>query len=312
MEILNYYEKANKILNRKPKNITVKAPSNPNYQHTINEKVYKADYLDMLTRFVKYCEEHKQYPNYVKTKQSKTESSYKLFCFCIDKIEKFINENGYQPNWCIFNYKDIQNNESNAPKPNNCTNPYTSTPHLTTTKTGLGQKYKWDCSANAMNQCLYKLSGKDISEDTLIKVGGVTTNGVGHDGLNTMVAWFNKTYKTNYKVEWKYFSDLGKTRDERFTALAKLICKPNVAVITHIGYANNGSRPITSSSTIFGHYEVLRRINTQTRYVQALNSLGLKCGGSYCGHLQERTYETEASYLANTPYNQKALMIITK
>ena len=307
---MNYYEKAKKLLGEKPKQITVKAPSNPSYNHTINEKVYKSDYLDMLRRFTKYSEEHKQYPNYVMTKQSKTPSSYKLFCYCIDKIEKFVKENGYLPNWCIFNYKDIQNNKSNTIKQNKCTNPYTSSPHLTTTKTGLGQNYKWDCSANAMQQALYKLSGKTISEETLIKVGGVTTNGVGHDGLNTMVAWFNRKYGTNYKIQWKYFSELGKTRDERFLALAKLICKDNIAVITHIGYGNNGSKPITSSSTVFGHYEVLRKINTQTRYVQALNSLGVKCGGSYCGHLQERSYETQASFFANTPYNQKALMII--
>ena len=310
--MVTYYEKAKKLLKQTPKKITVKAPSNPSYQHTINEKVYKADYLDMLKRFVAYCEDHKQYPNYVKTQQSKTESSYKLFCYCIDKIEKFIKENGYYPNYCIFNYKDIQPKPSPTPKPSNCTNPYTSTPHHTTTSTGLGQKYKWDCGANAMNQALFKLSGKDISEDTLIKVGGVTTNGVGHDGLNTMVAWFNRNYKTNYKVTWKYFSDLGATRDERFQALAKLICKDNVAVITHIGYANNGERPVTSSSTIFGHYEVLDKVNTKTKYVRALNSLGVKCGSSFCGHLQDRTYETQASYFAHTPSGQKALMVIQK
>ena len=307
-----YYKKAKKLLKQTPKNITVKAPSNPQYKYTINEKVYKADYMDMLKRFVAYCEKNKQYPNYVMTKQSKTPSSYKLFCFCIDKIEKFIKENGYYPNWCVFNYKDIQSTASTTTKVNNCTNPYTSTPHHTTTKTGLGQKYAWDCSANAMNQCLYKLSKKDISEDTLIKVGGVTTNGVGHDGLNTMVAWFNKKYNTNYKVTWKNFSDMGKTVDERFTALAKLLCKSNIAVLTHIGYANSVERPVSPSSTVFGHYEVLDKINTKDKTVRALNSLGIKCGNEYCGHLQTRSYTTQASYFANTPYNQKALMIIQK
>ena len=306
-----YYKKAKKLLKQKPKDIKVKAPSNPKYNHTINEKVYKNDYMDMLKRFVDYCEKNKQYPNYVMTKQSKTPSSYKLFCFCIDKIEKFVKENGYYPNWCVFNYKDIQNKQSSATKVNNCSNPYTSTPHHTTTSTGLGQKYNWDCSANAMNQCLYKLSKKDISEDTLIKVGGVTHNGVGHMGINTMVAWFNKKYKTNYKVTWKNFSDMGKTRDERFTALAKLLCKKNVAVLTHIGYANSGERPITSSSsTIFGHYEVLDKVDVKNKTVRALNSLGTKCGSAYCGHLQTRTYETQASYFLHTPFNQKALCII--
>ena len=309
-----YYKKAKRLLKQKPKDIKVKEPSNPSYSHTINEKVYKADYMDMLKRFVAYCEKHKQYPNYVMTKQSKTQSSYKLFCYCIDKIEKFVKENGYYPNWCVFNYKDIQNKQSSTVKPNNCSNPYTSTPHHTTTKTGLGQKYSWDCSANALNQCLYKLSGKDISEDTLINVMGVTTNGVGHDGLNTGIAWFNKKYKTNYKVTWKNFSDMGKTTEERFLALAKLICKKDIAVLTHIGYANQGERPITSSSTtVFGHYEVLDKINTKDKTVRALNSLGTKkSDGSYPGHLQDRKYGIQAYFARNTPGGQAALCIVQK
>ena len=53
-----YYKKAKKLLKQKPKNINVKAPSNLKYNHTINEKVYKADYMDMLKRFVAYCEKH--------------------------------------------------------------------------------------------------------------------------------------------------------------------------------------------------------------------------------------------------------------
>ena len=146
-----------------------------------------------------------------------------------------------------------------------------------------------------------------------MQIGGVTTAGVGHQGINTMIAWFNKTYNTTYKVQWKNFSDLGNDRDSRFQALAKLICKPNIAVICHIGYANSGNSPITKNSKIFGHYEVLDKINTKTKYVRALNSLGNKIdNNAYAGHLQERTFETQASFFANTPGGQKALCIITK
>ena len=66
---------------------------------------------------------------------------------------------------------------------------------------------------------MYKLSGKNISEDTLLKIGGVTTSGCGHNGVNTMIVWFNKKYGTNYKVTWKNFSDLGKDRGSKFLAL---------------------------------------------------------------------------------------------
>ena len=142
---------------------------------------------------------------------------------------------------------------------------------------------------------------------------GVTTSGVGHEGFATAIAWFNKKYGTKYKIAWKNFSDLGDTRDKRFEALAKLLCKDNTAILTHIGYGNAGKSPITSSTKIFGHYEILDRINTKTKYVRALNSLGSKINlNAYEGHLQERTYATQASFFANTPGGQKAILIITK
>lgn len=312
IKITIYYQKAKKLLKQKPLNIKVGRATNTNYNSNLQEKVYKEDYLDMLDRFCTYCEAYNKYPNYIMTKQSKKPSSIRLFCYCINKIEKYYKENGTLPNWCIFDYQDVIKDNNATQKNDNYTNPYTSTPHLLTTKDGLGQEYPWDCSCNALQQALYKLSGKKIPETTLIKVTGCSTNGVGHDGINTAIAWFNKTYGTNYKIEWKNFSDLANTRDERFLELGKLICKPNIAVITHIGYANSGEKPVTSSSTVFGHYEILDKVNVKTKYVRVLNSLGVKMGTGYTGHLQDRTYETQASYFANTPYEQKALGIITK
>lgn len=289
------------------------------HKDTINEKVTQKDYLKMINNFLEYCNTQKRVPSYITTINTKTRVSFELFMYCLSKIVVYYANNNTLPNYCQFNAKDITNTTSNnktskktnSTSTSNCTNPYTSTPQLTTTKQGLGQNYPYSCGANSTQQALYKLSKKIIPEKTLMQIGGVTTAGVGHQGINTMIAWFNKTHNTNYKVTWKNFSDLGNDRDSRFQALAKLICKPNIAVICHIGYANSGNSPITKNSKIFGHYEVLDKINTKTKYVRALNSLGNKINNNtYAGHLQERTFETQASFFANTPGGQKALCII--
>ena len=306
-----YYKKAKKLLKQKPKDITVKAPSNLKYNHTINEKVYKNDYMDMLKRFVAYCEKNKQYPNYIITKQSKNKASYKLFAYCIDKIIKFIDKNGYYPNYCVFNYKDIQSKTSSTKKSNNCSNPYTSKPHYTSNGCNkLGQCTPYYCGPHSIHQCLRKFGITKYNEKTLAGWCGTTSYGTDHSGINTCIAKISKETGIKLSVQWKNFSDLGNTRDDRFLALGKLICKPNKAVLCHIGYQGAGQ---TASGTIFGHYECLDKINTKTKYVRALNSLGSKkADGSYNGHLQDRPYSLQATYFRNTPGGQKAICIITK
>ena len=306
-----YYKKAKKLLKQKPKNINVKAPSNISYNHTINEKVYKADYMDMLKRFVDYCEKHKQYPNYVTTKQSKTPSSYKLFAYCIDKIVRFIDKNGYYPNYCTFNYKDIQSKTSSTKKSNNCTNPYVSSPHYTSNGCNkLGQCTPYYCGPHSIHQCLRKFGITKYSEKQLASWTGTTTNGSDHNGINTCIAKVAKESGVKLKTEWKNFSDLGKDTNSRFSALAKLLCKPNIAVLTHIGYQGSGE---SATGALFGHYECLDYINLTTKKVRALNSLGVKkSDGSYPGHLQYRSFQLQATYFRNTPKGQKAICIITK
>lgn len=313
--------------------ISVKNVSGPStgFKSTINEKILPADYKDMNTRFINYCEKNGKVPAYITTVKSKKQVQYSIFVYCLCKIIVFyFNNSKTLPAYCLFNSSDIKNTattttntttkttsststSSKTAKNTKCQNPYTSSPHLTTPQTGLGQDYPWDCSCAALQQCFYKLSGKKINESTLIKVMGVTTSGIGHEGFSTAIAWFNKKYGTKYKITWKNFSDLGNTRDKRFEALGKLLCKDNTAILTHIGYGNAGEKPITSSTKIFGHYECIDKINTKTKYVRALNSLGTKKNlNSYYGHLQERSFATQASFFANTPGGQKAICIITK
>lgn len=289
-----------------------------------NVKVSESRYMDMASRFVSYSKKNNRVPSNILVTGEIGGSSFELFTYCLAKILTFFKQNHTLPKYCLFNKADITPNTktttntkktaktstSNKPKNTNCTNPYVSKPHLTTTKTGLGQNYHWDCSANSVQQALYKLSGKTIKEDALIKVGGVTTKGVGHEGINTMIAWFNKKYKTNYQVKWINFSSLADTRDKRFEELGKIICKPDNAVITHIGYSNAGGK---IGSQVFGHYEVLDKINTKTKYVRALNSLGNQMNkNAFYGHLQDRSFEVQAHYFASTPGGQSALCIITK
>lgn len=326
------------LKDRKQSSIGVKTIQNYDTKSTskINEKIFPNDYLDMNARFVKYCDTNKRVPSFILTKKSKTKVSYELFVYCLCKIITFYSNNSKTlPAYCMFNSSDIQNktisttttnkttttSTSSATKTTtttkkenpNCKNPYISKPQLVTTQTGLGQDYPWDCSCASMQQALYKLHGKKISESTLIKVMGVTTSGVGHEGFSTAIAWFNKKYGTKYKIQWKNFSDLGKTRDERFKALAKLLCRDDTVIITHIGYGNAGKSAITSSTKIFGHYECLRTIDIKNKTVVALNSLGDKKNlNAYYGHLQTRSFATQASFFANTPGGQSAIAIITK
>ena len=101
---------------------------------------------------------------------------------------------------------------------------------------------------------------------------------------------------------------MGSSVGERFKNLGELLCNPNKGVFCHIGYQGDGSEAI---GTIYGHYEVLDIVNTSSKYVRALNSLGSKCGDPcYCGHLQDRRFDVQSKFLANI--GQKSICIITK
>lgn len=128
--------------------------------------------------------------------------------------------------------------------------------------------------------------------------------------INTAIAKISQKSGINLKVQWKNFSDMGESDKERFENIAKILCKPNIAIIWHILYINGGSGV---SGKGFGHYEYLDKINTSTNYVRALNSLGDKNNdGSYQGRLQDRAYSIQSHYARNTNGGQPALCIITK
>ena len=303
------------------------------HKDTIKEEVYKNDYLDMIKRFVHYCESNHKVPSTIHTKNTNIKVSFELYTYCISKIIAFINKNHYLPNYCLFNKADLQNtNATNTntkketskststtsktkktTKKGNCTNPYTSTPHYHEHGCNkLGQCTPYWCGPHSIHQAIRKFGITQYSEKQIAAWAGSTTSGTDHQGINTAIAKISKLTGKKLTVKWIYFSDLGKTIEERFDALGKIICQPNKALVTHIKYINGGKDKATSSNKGFGHYEGIDKINTKTKHVRAMNSLDIKkADGSYTGVLQDRTFAVEASYLAYTPGGQKAICIIT-
>lgn len=154
---------------------------------------------------------------------------------------------------------------------------------------GMGQCNGYYCACNSVQQAIYRLTGEHISESTLARVGGTTTDGTGHDGINTMFAWFNREYGYNLKVEWKHFSDIGYDKLQEYIN--------NGAVIMHILYRNE-----------WGHYEIPVSVGNGT--ITVLNSLGEYCSyPAYCGYEETRSQSTHTSYVNGI--SQKSVCIIT-
>lgn len=155
---------------------------------------------------------------------------------------------------------------------------------------GMGQCTGYYCACNSVQQCIYRLTGEHISESTLASVGGTTYDGTGHDGINTMIAWFNREYGYNLKIQWKNFSEVGYSKLQEYI--------DNGAVFFHLLYRNQ-----------WGHYEVPKSVGSGT--ITVLNSLGDSCGGgTYCGYIETRSQSTQTSYINGI--SQKSVCIITR
>ena len=299
---MTIYEQAKKILKQKPKKITIKGCNNPNVADTINEKVQKDDYLDMMKRFVAFCESNHKYPSYILTKKSKTKVSLKLFGFCVGKIESFVQKNGKLPNYCIFNKADTKKSKksaSNTKKNTNtpissCSNPYISSPYNKQSGCdAMGQNTNYYCGVSALQKVLYKF-GIHVSQKQLASVAGTTTKGTDHQGLKTAVAWVSKQYGVKLTVKEYNFSELG------FEKIAKMICKPNVDIIWHLLYRNK-----------YGHYEKVKAIDLKKGTVDVINSLGNKCSNNcFCGYIETRSFATQKQYINGI--SQKSIIVITK
>ena len=306
-------------------NVRIYDPSKKHVDTINGEDVLKDDYLWMVNNFLNFCNKHHRVPRFVTTKNTHTKVSFELFFYCVAKIASYFKEKGKLPNYCHFNRsykpntatnketikKNNNNSTSSKTKGNNCSHPYTSSPNLPESERG--QNTNYGCANNGQQKAFYKLTGKIFKESELAKLSGTTTRGTDHKGINTCIAAIAKKLGIKLTVKWVNFSSLGKTTDERFEALGKIICKSNKAVITHIAYMNGGEDLFDEDGVWFGHYEPIKSINTKTKTVKVLNSLGYKkASGGYKGHIQDRSFKVEASYLANTSGGQPSICIITR
>lgn len=291
-----------------------------------NVKVGNSRYMDMVSRFVAYSRKNGRVPSNIMVSGEVGSASFELFTYCLAKIVAFYHEKHTLPSYCLFNKKDLQPKQkastkqkktTNSSTSNNakkikstCENPYTSTPHYTTTGCNrLGQCTGYYCGPHSIHQAIRKFGITKYDEKTLASWCGTTTKGTDHQGIQTCIAKVSKNTGVKLTVQWKNFTDMGKNNQERFKNIAKLLCQPNISIIWHIAYINGGK---STTGKHFGHYECIDKINTSTKYVRALNSLGDKNNnGSYNGRLQDRTYTVQSYFAHNTPGGQSALCIIT-
>lgn len=192
-----------------------------------------------------------------------------------------------------FNPSSITNTITINEKPKPTPTPPQPTklyPYITTQGGGkLGQRTGYTCGPHSLMQCIYRLTGIELSEMELASVCGTTTSGTGHAGLQTGLAWFNRKYNYNLKMKWYNFSEIG------FDGLQKAY--ENGAVFLHLNYRNQ-----------WGHYEVPLTSNTDPNKI--LNSLGTQYSGGYYGYIEPRNKSTQQSYINGI--SQKSVCIMTR
>ena len=253
---------------------------NPNpIQEKISETATKTEYIKLAKQIVEFVEGPKnRLPNYVTFRGKKVAPRLLTYDFAkilvrYDSTKKLQNEVKIVSS--VF------------------TNPHKKHGHATASGCdNRGQNNGYYCGCHSLQEVFRNLTGKVVPQSTIASVAGTTTSGTDHDGLNTVVAWFNRQYGFNLKVEWKNFSDIG------WTGIKKIVDSNNQDCVIHNRYRNK-----------YGHYEVINSISGSNVKVQ--NSLGDKCSnGCYCGYVEDRTTSEFRSYISGI--SQKSVMVITK
>lgn len=271
----------------------------------INEKITASDYKDQAKRILQYIKQNGKAPNFVTTVKSKTRVRPRV---SIDALARAVVY--YYEKKKLLTVTFASKRFKSSQPTTTCPGPrYESHPHFLNQGSGyLGQTTPSRCGPHSLRQC-FKKFGWDISESTLAEwAGTVEGSGTDHDGLETAIGMVAKKKGVKLKVTWYNFSDLGNTTAERFKKLGEMLCQKNIAGLLHIWYSGKGE--YVDDDDACGHYEALDRVNTQTKYCRALNSLGSRDGYGYYGHLQDRLFDVEAHYISGI--SQKSVCIITK
>ena len=250
---------------------------------TINEQIDKTDFTKQANNIITFVKNNNnKIPNYVTSIKSKKRVNANLYGYCFGKILVYYNtHNKTMPNICLYRSTDVKKAE-------------TKKKYGHATKQGcdnMGQNNGYYCGCHSLQEVFRNLTGKVVSQSTIASVAGTTTSGTDHAGLNTAVAWFNKKYGYNLKVEWKNFSEVG------WSGIKKIANSDNQDCVIHNLYRNQ-----------WGHYEVINSV--PDGYVKVQNSLGDKCTSTcYCGYVETRSQSTFRSYINGI--SQKSVMVIT-
>ena len=243
----------------------------------ISRQIVKKDYTDMATRLVKYVDNNKKLPNYITIANLKMKVND--YCYMFARILAYYDKNKAWPNYATVDSTAFT--------------PQTKKKYGHATKSGcdnMGQNNGYYCGCHSLQEVFRNLTGIVVKQSTIASWAGTTSSGTGHDGLNTAVAKFNKTYNKNLKVEWKNFSDLG------WNGIANIVKSKNQDCVIHNLYRNQ-----------WGHYEVVNNVSSN---ITVQNSLGDKCSsGCYCGYIEYRSQSTFRSYISGI--SQKSVMVIT-
>lgn len=161
-----------------------------------------------------------------------------------------------------------------------------------------GQISGYHCGPHSIKQSIRKLGVYGYSESKIGSYAGTTSSGTGHMGLETAIAKIAKLEGLNIDVEWKNYSELGGTRQERFNNLRNIMKESNKSVFLHLLYRNK-----------YGHYEKMKTLNKNSTSSIISNSLGNKSGSGYKGYDETRSLATQESYIRGI--SQKSICILT-
>ena len=229
-----------------------------------------------------------------------TENAVKQF----QKENKLLIDGVYGPVTCkkLTGQKTNTNQQSTASGDNTCVYTIFTNTKLCE-KTGgdcLGQINQYVCGPHAIKQAIRRFGITKYTEEQIAGYAGTTTKGTGHSGLETALYHIARMEGINLSVEWKNFSDLGSTSKERWRKYGDLMTDEDTAVFHHEFYRNQ-----------YGHYSVIKQVNTNSNLLVVANSLGNRCGRpAYCGYMENRGFGTQEQYLRGI--SQKSICIIRK